>query len=190
MNSSSLPPNPLVTLAQKGGTTAIIFGIIITLLGISVISSADAVATFIFKFIGGVLLTGGILQLIFAIKARGSVATVMLFLSSAATIICGAILLTKPGIGYGIVTIILVIYFFVDGFGKIAQSFAMRPVPGWIWVLISGIASLGLAIFVCTEWPLSAAWLVGTLIGIHLIFAGLMMLLIGLGAKTAAKIAK
>jgi uncharacterized membrane protein HdeD (DUF308 family) len=50
-------------------------------------------------------------------------------------------------------------------------------------VLVNGMVSLLLAIMVYRNWPVSAAWLPGVLVGINLLFSGIAMLAVGAVAR-------
>jgi uncharacterized membrane protein HdeD (DUF308 family) len=58
----------------------------------------------------------------------------------------------------------------------------MRANPGWIWTLVSGIASLVLGVLVYARWPTDAAWLLGLYFGINMIFNASAMLALAFGA--------
>ena len=63
----------------------------------------------------------------------------------------------------------------------------MKPVKGWAWALIGGVASLLLGIMIWWQFPLSGEWAVGILTGIRMIFGGMWVIAIGRGVRGAAE---
>ena len=55
----------------------------------------------------------------------------------------------------------------------------MRPLKGWVWMLVSGIVAIALGFLIAREWPLTGTWAVGVLVGSRLIFAGWSMIALG-----------
>jgi uncharacterized membrane protein HdeD (DUF308 family) len=47
---------------------------------------------------------------------------------------------------------LLMAYFVVDGLFAIISDVRGRPEPGWGWVILSGIASIVLAVLLWREW--------------------------------------
>ncbi|MHC4217581.1 MAG: HdeD family acid-resistance protein, partial [Planctomycetota bacterium] len=98
-------------------------------------------------------------------------------------IACGVLLLMHHIAGLGFLTLLLAVYFFVDGITRIAGAFELRPERGWGWVLFGGIVTLLLGVFIWRQWPLSGTWAVGTLAGVSILFGGWSMVAIGMAAR-------
>jgi len=64
-------------------------------------------------------------------------------------------------------------------------AFKLRAHAGWVWTLISGVASIVLGAMVYVRWPSDSAWVLGLLFGINMIFSGASFLALGLGARPA-----
>ena len=56
----------------------------------------------------------------------------------------------------------------------IAAGLQRRPGSGWGWMLTGGVVSIGLGVMIWSQFPLSGAWAIGILVGIKLLFIGLM----------------
>jgi uncharacterized membrane protein HdeD (DUF308 family) len=72
-------------------------------------------------------------------------------------------------------TILLIVYFMVEGFSKVILALTIRPFPGWGWVLASGVIGILLAVCLWSNMPVTAAWMLGLLLGILLISEGLAL---------------
>ena len=89
--------------------------------------------------------------------------------------------------GPATLTLVLATYPFVDGVFEIVYAVRLRPIKGWGWTLFSGIASLALGIMIRRQFPVSGMWAVGTLAGIHMIFAGSSITALSRAARSDAK---
>jgi uncharacterized membrane protein HdeD (DUF308 family) len=103
-------------------------------------------------------------------------------------IVVGAVLLASPLTGAFSLTLVLVAFFLVEG--AVSIMFALdhkRELSGqWGWMLASGIIDLALAIMIFAGLPSTAAWAVGLLVGINMIFGGSALIAMALHARKGA----
>jgi uncharacterized membrane protein HdeD (DUF308 family) len=59
----------------------------------------------------------------------------------------------------------------------------MRPLRGSGWLLLDGIVTLILGVLIWRTWPSSTEWVIGTLVGISMLFSGASRLAISLAAR-------
>ncbi|HLV96302.1 MAG TPA: DUF308 domain-containing protein [Candidatus Acidoferrales bacterium] len=64
------------------------------------------------------------------------------------------------------------------------MGFTLRPFPGSGWLLVDGAITLILAIMIWSTWPSSTGWVIGTLVGISMLFSGISRLSISLAARS------
>ena len=76
------------------------------------------------------------------------------------------------GAGLLALTLLLLVYFMVEGISKVIFSLTIRPFPNWGWVLVSGIVGILLSLYLLASFPVTAIWLLGVLLGIQLICEG------------------
>ena len=88
-------------------------------------------------------------------------------------------MLTNPAQGLEALTTLVIAYFVVDGIFTIVAGFKLKPIPGWGWILTSGISSLVLGGLLWSQWPMSGIYAIGMLIGVRLIFAGWSYVMLG-----------
>ncbi len=87
---------------------------------------------------------------------------------------------------FTIFTLVIGSTIFVQGLIQVSLSLQMRgTIPNWWWMLLSGIGSIIFGIWIRSTSLLSAAWLIGNLIGIDLLFDGLWMLMLPSGQRRA-----
>ena len=84
-------------------------------------------------------------------------------------------------------SIILLAYLLASGVAEILLALKMRPIDGWVWTLITGLLSIALGVMIWSQFPLSGLVAIGVFLGIKLCFSGLMLIMLGTGARRAAK---
>ena len=104
-----------------------------------------------------------------------------------AGLIAGLLMVAHPMFSLGFLTLLLAAYFFVHGIFEIAMAFQARPMKGWGWALFSGVITALLALLIWRQWPLSGAWAIGLLVGIHILFRGWSMIALGAVGRSVAQ---
>ncbi len=51
------------------------------------------------------------------------------------------------------------------------------------WLMVDGVITLVLALMIWSTWPSSAAWVVGTLVGVSMLFSGITRLMLSITAR-------
>lgn len=172
---------------KKGAGWVVGLGVLTILLGMFAIGSPLIIGIAIQYLVGASLLIGGIFQILHAFQGGGRRKPVMAFLSGLLAVICGGVMFSQPMTGLSVLTLILIGYFVADGLVKIVYAFNHKPEPGWGWLLVSGIITLLLGLFIWRDWPLSGAWAIGVLFGINLIFDGWAMIFTGSAVRGVMK---
>ena len=96
-------------------------------------------------------------------------------------------MLRNPVAGLFSLTILAASFIGASGIVKLIYAFKLRPLSGWIWMLISGIISLLLAFIIFTNMAASAAITLGVLLSVELISSGIWILLIGFSFRKINK---
>jgi uncharacterized membrane protein HdeD (DUF308 family) len=123
-------------------------------------------------FLGWLLIFSGVLQGISLIDARYVPHFWLQLVSVVLSVIVGILFLRNPGAGLLTLTLLLIVFFMVEGISKIIFSLTIRPFPNWGWVLASGIVGILLSLYLWANTPVTAVWLLGVLLGIALISEG------------------
>ena len=179
MNETNEVNAAVVQPPRRGRGWMMALGAVTMVFGLIAIGSPLLTGAVVSMIIGMVLLIAGIFELLAAFSADGWPSGALAFIGGALSILVAGLLIARPVVGSAVLTVILGIYFLIDGITRAAQSFKMRPAPGWGLLLISGIFSILLAILIWDNWPLSGIWAVGVLVGIRIIFTGAGMLFVG-----------
>ncbi len=157
----------------------LIEGILLFILGIVAIALPGIFTLGTELFVGILLLTGGIVQLIRAFQSQESTGFASSLLSSLIYIVVGGLLLFYPIQGAVTLTLLLLVYFIIDGFSKLYFGFEVRSTKSWGWFILNGIISLILAYIIWAGLPGTAVWVIGLLVGINMLFSGIALIALG-----------
>lgn len=95
-----------------------------------------------------------------------------------------------PVAGLASLTLALAIYLFAEAILELILSFRLRPLASSRWLLVDGIIRLILAALIWRTWPSSTGWVIGTLVGISMLFSGVSRLMLSLAPRSVvAKLA-
>jgi uncharacterized membrane protein HdeD (DUF308 family) len=166
----------------------LIEGIILVILGVAAII-VPAIATLAFEFvIGWLFLISGIVGLITTFWMRNAPGFWWSLFSAVVAIVAGLVLLRWPISGTLSLTFVLIAFFVIEGIVTIMYAIDHRnQLSGrWGWMLASGIVDLILAGIIFAGLPGTAAWALGLLVGINLVFGGTAMIGMALAARNPA----
>jgi uncharacterized membrane protein HdeD (DUF308 family) len=147
-------------------------GVLLVIAGVfALIYPYLASVTLVF-LLGWILIISGVLQGIGLIGAKDVPHFWLQLVSAVLAILIGLLLLRNPDAGLLIMTVLLIVFFVVEGISKIIFALNIRPFMGWVWVLLSGVIGLLLGAYLWANMPLSSEWVLGILLGIMLISEG------------------
>jgi uncharacterized membrane protein HdeD (DUF308 family) len=175
---------------KRARTWLLVTGILAILTGIAAVAVPAIASVTIAIFIGWVLLASGIVMGFHAVSHRihdapGSRRHFALrILNALLTFLVGLGILVFPLTGTVTLTFMLAVWFFAGGVLTLAAAWQAWGLPGAGLLAFNGALSLALGILIAADLPSSAAWAIGLLVGINLIFFGLRALL---GAQLLGK---
>jgi uncharacterized membrane protein HdeD (DUF308 family) len=123
-------------------------------------------------FLGWLLIINGFLQAISLMDARHVPHFWLQLVSVVISVLVGILFLRNPGAGLLTLSLLLIVFFMVEGISKVIFSLTIRPFPNWGWVFASGLIGILLAFYLWANTPVTAIWLLGVLLGIELICEG------------------
>lgn len=140
------------------GIAAIVFPVYSTLVAAILVGWA-------FLFSGGLTLVAS-----FSIHSTGPFFGAMLL--GLLSVVAGVFLLLNPLAGAVALTLLVGVIFVFQGAYELIFAFEMRPLSGWSGMLISGLASVILAMVIATGWPSISAITLGVLLGVNFLTTG------------------
>lgn len=169
-------------LLKKYRGALIVEGIIFIILGILAIAMPKLSTLSVELLLGWLFIIGGIVQFVRTFQFHKAGEIVWSVISAIVYVAAGIILLAYPLTGVLTLTLLLVLFFLIEGIAKLILSFEMRSFGNWAWLLFSGIISVILAALIWSGWPGTATWVIGLLVGINLLFLGFTQVFLGIGS--------
>ena len=163
-------------------------GIVLVLLGLIAVTVAPLATLTVTILFGWLFLVSGVLGLVTTFWMRAAPGFWWSLISAALGVLVGALLLAQPAQGALTLTYVLIAFFVIEGVASI--MFALdhrRELSGrWGFMLVSGIVDLVLATMILAGLPSTAAWAIGLLVGINLVFGGTALIGMALHARKDA----
>ena len=165
----------------------LIEGSILLVLGLLALVIPPLATIGITIFLGWIFFISGIVGLITTFWARKVPGFWWSLLSALLGIGAGLVLLAWPASGAVSLTLLLIAFFVIEGIVSILYALEhRRQLSGrWGWMLVSGLVDLILAVIIFGGLPGTAAWALGLLVGINMIFGGAALVAMALHARTA-----
>ena len=122
--------------------------------------------------LGWLLIISGALQGISLIGAGQVPHFWLQLISVILAVLIGFLFLRDPEQGLLTITLLLIVFFMIEGISKVVFALTIRPFPNWGWMLGSGLVGILLSLLLWASMPVTAVWLIGLLLGIELISIG------------------
>jgi uncharacterized membrane protein HdeD (DUF308 family) len=172
--------------AKSNAGWLIFLGFLTAILGVLAMVAPTITGVAVTLLVGVLLTVTGISRIIHAFKSGNWGTGIWGTIIGILGVVAGLIMLFRPGVGLASITMLLGIYFLIDGISEIIAAFKMKPIDGWGWLLFGGIVAVLLSFLIWRQWPVSGTWAVGVLVGIHILIAGITMIVFGFGARRVA----
>jgi uncharacterized membrane protein HdeD (DUF308 family) len=161
-------------------------GVVLIVLGLAAIAVPALAGLAVAIFIGWLFLVGGVFGLAMTVMGRHAPGFWWSLVSAVLAILVGGALIGWPLGGILSLTVLLTMFFVIDGVASIMLAMEHRRHSSgtWGWLVASGIVDLVLAAIILSGFPGTAAWAIGLLVGIDLIFGGSALVAISLKARS------
>ncbi|MGB9208669.1 MAG: HdeD family acid-resistance protein [Pseudolabrys sp.] len=160
-------------------------GVVLLVLGATAVVLPPIATLAVTILFGWLFLVSGIVGLITTFWMRHAPGFWWSLISAVLALVVGGLLLASPLVGAFSLTLLLIAFFIVEGAASIMFAFDhRRELSGqWGWMLASGIIDLALALMIFAGLPSTAAWALGLLVGINMIFGGAALIAMSLHAR-------
>jgi uncharacterized membrane protein HdeD (DUF308 family) len=172
-----------VTIAKQSMGWSIALSVLMIVAGILAIIVPPVAGVAATLLIGWVLIFSGVMHLVFGWHTREAGGLIWGILLGVVYILVGFYMLLHPVAGLAALTLALGAYLFVEAILEFVLSWRMRPLPGTGWLLLDGVVTLILSILIWMTWPSNSPWVIGTLLGISMIFSGTSRLMLLMAAR-------
>jgi uncharacterized membrane protein HdeD (DUF308 family) len=163
-------------------------GIVLVLLGVLAVVIPPLATLAVAILIGWLFLISGVVGLVTTFRAKGAPGFWWSLVSAIIAIIAGLFLLVDPLSGTVSLTLVLIVFFVIEGVASIMYGIEHRreATGRGGWMIVSGVIDLILAAIILTDLPGSAAWAIGLLVGINMVFGGTSLIAMALAARGPA----
>lgn len=156
----------------------------LALVALGVVALAFALVTTLVTtiFVGSILLLGGVFYLAGSFYTSSWGGFFLNLLAGVLHLAAGFILINHPAEAALIYTLLLAVFFFVEGLFRILAALFGR-FREWPLVLLSGVVTLLLGVLIWKQWPSDALWVIGMFVGVDLILNGWLLVFLGLRVR-------
>jgi len=165
-------------LPSYGEGWRIAWSLLLILCGILAVLMPEFAALATTLFLAWLLLFGGILEIAYAIHTRASGGFPSKLTSGILTLLLGVAILIFPLPSAASLGLLVGAFLFVGGIARLALAFRLKPRLRWGWVLVDGLLSIALAIFIAVGWPQNSLTIIGLLVGIWLLWTGIWRIML------------
>jgi uncharacterized membrane protein HdeD (DUF308 family) len=158
-------------------------GIALIVLGFVAIAYPALATGATVQVLGVLMLVSGVMEIVSGIWTRRWGGFFAHLLCGLLYLFVGTVFLERTFGTAALLTLLLTMFFFAAGVFRIVVAVGQR-FSGWGWMVLSGVVSLLLAFMIWQDLFESTFWLIGTLVGIELIFNGWSWVMLGLAAKS------
>ena len=159
-------------------------GIIMVLLGTValIITPAATIGTVI--VLGWLLVFSGIVETVHAFRFRGWGGLFLHLIAGILGVFVGLLVVTHPVAGALAWTLLFASFFTVIGLFRLIAAIRLK-FPHWKWAVFDGAITFALGIMLWLQWPWSALWFLGVVVGVSLILRGWSYVMFAAAVRSA-----
>ena len=174
-----------VDMIRHASTISILWGVLLIVFGIVAIALPFLAAVVVNAMVAWLIILAGAVHLMIAFHAHGAGNVIWKVLVGIAYVCFGIYLIVHPRLGVASLTLVLAVLFLLEGVFDLVLYAKMRAMHGSSWFLLDGIITLALGVMIYMQWPSSAGWAIGTLVGVSMIFSGVARVGMSLAVRKA-----
>jgi uncharacterized membrane protein HdeD (DUF308 family) len=163
-------------------------GVVLLVLGATAVALPLLATLALTILIGWLFLVSGVMGIVTTFWMRPAPGFWWSLISAVLGIAVGLVLLASPVSGAFSLTLVLIAFFAIEGVVSImfALDHKCELTGRWGWMLVSGFVDLVLSVMIVAGLPSTAAWAIGLLVGINMIFGGSALIAMALHARDSA----
>jgi uncharacterized membrane protein HdeD (DUF308 family) len=174
-----------LTVIQAHRKLFLFEGILMLILGMLAVALPNIFTLEIELLLGWLFIIGGFFRAASLFSKRHMPARWWSLASAVLAVALGAILIARPLQGVITLTIVMTVFFMIEGVAAVFIALEYRRyLPNWSWTLLSGLINLGLAFLIWQGWPSSATWVIGLYVGINMVFLGVRLIMTAIAARS------
>ena len=185
MTAPEIAAAPAASPRRRASAWFIVEGILLIVLGVVAAFLPGAAGVAGALVFGWVLALSGLFGLVSLFGSRGHAHMVWGVISALIALAVGVFILVYPLVGAVTLAIFIAAYLLIDAVALIGFGLDQRRRHGrgWVWLTVAGSVDIVLALFILAMGPLSDVLLLGYVIAIDLVIAGLALATLGWAAR-------
>ncbi|MFJ5550346.1 HdeD family acid-resistance protein [Streptomyces sp. NPDC093225] len=172
---------------RRFGLLALLGAVLVVAGVVGLFYAAFAALTSMWLF-GWLLLIGGVVGLVQALQSRRSPFFWLAVVVAAINLAAGFVMLRRPEATAEALTMFAALLFLTGGVFRLVGAVVVRG-PQFGLTLVQGAFGILLGLLVLAGWPSNSLYVIGTFFSLALLFDGLALLVLGLGARRAVAMA-
>jgi uncharacterized membrane protein HdeD (DUF308 family) len=133
--------------------------------------------------IAWLIVLAGMAHLIAAQHAHRAGSLIWRLMIGLAYLFFGVYLIACPVLSAALLPFVLALLLWFESIFDVALFFRLRAIQGSSWVLLDGVVLLILGLMIYVQWPSTAAWAIGVLVGMSLVTSGLTRVMLSVAVR-------
>ena len=179
-------PSASLKALGKAWGWVLFFGIVTLVIGLLVVADPGGSVTFIAVVIGLQFVLAGIVRLVASFTGEGEGHRVWWILLGIFSIAVGVFLIRHLNITISILPVIVGIFWIIQGIMEFFGAVEQKDMPHRGWTMFMGVVGL-IAGIVVVSWPIESITLLAWVLGLWLVFYGLLVIVSAFQVKKLAK---
>ena len=188
MTGMSEPQNlgaALAALKPKWGwCVALGVGLLVT--GVIALLSVVAATVVTVWWVGAMMILAGIIEIAHGFRMKGWGRAVLWTVIGALYVFGGFFTMLNPLLASAVLTLILAVALIVAGIARVVLGLHLKGGQHGGWIILSGVLTLLFGLIILLHWPFSSLFVLGIVLGIDLIQAGMGWINLGFFLKRTA----
>jgi uncharacterized membrane protein HdeD (DUF308 family) len=185
------PPSPLAAgpaleaLRHKWGLV-LALGIGLVLCGVVALMSVVVATAVTVLWVGVMMIAAGAIEIVHGLKHKGWGRATLWVVAGAFYVVGGFFAVINPLLASVVLTLLLGIALVAAGISRFLLGYHLKGDEHSGWIMISGLVTFLFGLVILVHWPFSSLYVLGIILGVDLIQAGVGWINLGLLLKRSA----
>jgi uncharacterized membrane protein HdeD (DUF308 family) len=188
MTSTSGSPDlgsALAALKTKWGW-CVALGVGLLVAGFIALLSVVAATVVTVWWVGAMMIVAGIIEIVHGFRMKGWGRAILWTIIGALYVFGGFFAMMNPLLASVVLTLVLGVALIVAGIARMVLGFHLKAGQHGGLVIFSGVVTLLFGLIILLHWPFSSLYVLGIILGVDLIFAGMGWINLGFFLKRTA----
>ena len=164
--------------ARRSTTVSVGMSLLLIVLGVLALTLPDALGIAVAILALWIIVFSGLAHIVYAWNARATGDLLWGLSVGVVYLLAGIYLMLHPRESLASLTLVLVVLFLLEAGAMLGAFFRLHRLPGAGWLLLNAALAGALGLLLAFNWPSSALWAIGAMLGVNLLFSGGVRLLL------------